>query len=1624
MATLTELAGMTGMSEKDLISAKTLDLSGLGLSSLHSAVLLLSNLQELSLANNAISYLPDDISRLKMLRTINVSRNHLTTIPATLFAMPLLDSLIVTDNRLSYEDTLACDAYNFESNHLSLASRNLSVVPPIVTSMTRLKSLDLSGNSISCLPKSISNLQNLRELNLQNNRLSVFASYAGKKRPNVRKAPVNAPVVEENVPKPSSIPPEVCLMECDIILEGNYRIPLRVIQKLPLIIQNPFFNTLEKSLRILGLLRSTDNHNKDLAAEYEEFSLRQFHRMCETQSVDSIINMRVIKLATRANAAHFLSDGRIVEQTLNLWSNRSSMQTFLNQELQRTSWWEDGFWKGAAYFATAFFYSAGRFLVSPKAKYIFSVLLYLIYAVSLTSYIVENNSTHDIPTYVETESIKHRYYPENVEYPDDFWVYMEKLFVRQAFEPLDARGHSGIVPPGQQSLETSFDRIVGKVRMRQLRSRIEPCSENYDDTDTGGSNTTYTEVSLCVRPFSTENEETNPYGPNGCFLWSSQSGTEAATMYGEFGIIYPGSGYVEYLDQAKADASQKLAELKSNYWVDLQTRAVFVEFLVSNDNVDTISLVNIMFEFSVSGDLSADMIVHTAPKQIVESSRVNVKYNTIILTFFALGFLLHEMELMWSFHSDFIKEVRTFLDLLITSLVFLVFGLRVRMLLIDASSAGLGPSTNISFLDLQRSINTWTLQCEVLSGLLFLSWIRLLFFAILIPKMGSLLLSMSNLVSKMLNYMTIIIVVLVAFGTAMYAIYGSVLESYSSIDQVAFAVGKFLFADFGDQPFRDEEAYLGPCIFFGFLVICAILLTNFLIAIMGGSYQDAKQNAKLDYRRVFAKNIIYYSKISAPIPLNVLWPAIALVHMAWESIIPILDFAALCIISGWKDRMLCWNFLWNDRALGQVLRSKWPIPNTSIFRNYVDNIGMRHTTIWMDYLIYLAAWLAACAFSVLHYPCRKLIFAVAGDRATELLLQSLDDLEQDMDLEDDQFYTAPSAQMHQPVKRSKKHKVRFVSMILGLDILFYRILLRLLWICSILPWMVFFAIRFAWAVIQTRKAHSGSSGLERTDGQPVNICSSGRVVSKTDEQLCTLKSPKPFRVNDGIRYFEIEFLHSGTIAGVGLVAAQHATNVCVGKAEYSIGLLSTGELWYHGSLVDRVSRVWADTGTIVGCGIDYGKNQIFFSLNGRILLHLPVLHNFLARVTLYPALTLQDFGSAARVNFGLSSFKLTAPSYQPFVLNKWTSSSPLVHITSDGQIASLCRKPNQDSAASSACVVAYRPFSKRSDVAYFDVEVAHWGHDSHLTVGLICKRRDDKVHLGESYRTVGFSVDMTAQQLEIAWKFDRSQQGSQIEFLEDACTMQRVGCGVNRQSGVIFFTINGRLLDCFLRLPPKYSRRFYAAVCMHSYGQIVSAGFHTSAPDSHKNLHRKGRLLHPQSLSATPQVHSPFLATSAGMTRGNSANIDRFSHSSARFDPTVFTVDDPLLQNPSPPTHATTNAAHPTMASASASTSLLHGNNMMAPTIVNHHPHHHHHSFNPHIHTLTHAPSSSSRPQSPHVTINLGMLSLSPDVHSAIKATASASTSTYAPIHGVNANASSTQGTEAAPYVILHDTHL
>ncbi|MEG3989361.1 leucine-rich repeat protein [Microcoleus sp. S28C3] len=161
-----------------LTNLKILSIANNQITSIPEDIGQLSNLTDLNLSNNQITSIPEDIGQLSNLTDLNLSNNQITSIPEALGQLSNLTDLNLRWNRITSIPEALGELSNLTG--LDLHWNQITSIPEALGQLSNLTALDLSDNQITSIPEAFGELSNLTELYLSENQITSIPEAFGE----------------------------------------------------------------------------------------------------------------------------------------------------------------------------------------------------------------------------------------------------------------------------------------------------------------------------------------------------------------------------------------------------------------------------------------------------------------------------------------------------------------------------------------------------------------------------------------------------------------------------------------------------------------------------------------------------------------------------------------------------------------------------------------------------------------------------------------------------------------------------------------------------------------------------------------------------------------------------------------------------------------------------------------------------------------------------------------------------------------------------------------------------------------------------------------------------------------------------------------------------------------------------------------------------------------------------------------------------------------------------------------------------------------------------------------------------------------------------------------------------
>ncbi|CAF3741507.1 unnamed protein product [Rotaria sordida] len=220
-----------------------------------------------------------------------------------------------------------------------------------------------------------------------------------------------------------------------------------------------------------------------------------------------------------------------------------------------------------------------------------------------------------------------------------------------------------------QILLSNENFILGIPRLRQIRVDDTHC-QIIKDLSVRSIN--------CYAPYHKSKEYRNKFTTitGSQYEYTSSKITAALQLSNAYGP-YDSGGFIYYFRPTKDLNDKAIINLKNNAWLDLSTRAIFIELIYFNPNIELLTSINIVFEFLTTALKCLSISKNDIFKELIyfietQINRIDLQaYITAAILIRLLRYLPHFSNLIANLLDVFYKSIRNSLGFLF--LFFLIF---------------------------------------------------------------------------------------------------------------------------------------------------------------------------------------------------------------------------------------------------------------------------------------------------------------------------------------------------------------------------------------------------------------------------------------------------------------------------------------------------------------------------------------------------------------------------------------------------------------------------------------------------------------------------------------------------------------------------------------------------------------------------------------------------------------------------------------------------------------------------------------------------------------------------------------------------------------------------------------
>lgn len=432
---------------------------------------------------------------------------------------------------------------------------------------------------------------------------------------------------------------------------------------------------------------------------------------------------------------------------------------------------------------------------------------------------------------------------QDIREQDDWYAWSKSLLVNGLYSNASVRYDGEMLYTAPRHAVGRSNVLLGKARLRQVRSQI----SRGLPTDFADFESTY------VAHLTPDTVDKEPYGPNLQYKWTGQ--TQYHLLQKPWRVYpYTSGGFIQDIpSQNKTEALRVLSQLETHHWIDAKTAAVVVQFSTYNMNLNKVCYVEFIAEFAPGG-----LVVPSSSIRCFEVSRYSISANEglwqftlgIILLFFVLLYITveyYESQLIVPhfdqqiyLHTGYWLDPWNYFDIL--NLSTLVLSVILHFVGVSWSS-DMDWTITDAYIDTQPMAAIMEVERFISSLNLMMCWLKLLDYMCITSGVSLLVLTIIEMLQKLISFGAICCVFLFAFSGFYTASFGQ--ESYA-VRTFSHSIVESAAQFFGQIDFqRAEELHdlIATSVIILFLVVVVLLLQNFLVAFMGDAYESSKDLA-------------------------------------------------------------------------------------------------------------------------------------------------------------------------------------------------------------------------------------------------------------------------------------------------------------------------------------------------------------------------------------------------------------------------------------------------------------------------------------------------------------------------------------------------------------------------------------------------------------------------------------------------------------------------------------------------------------------------------------------------------------------------------------------------------------
>jgi hypothetical protein len=303
--------------------------------------------------------------------------------------------------------------------------------------------------------------------------------------------------------------------------------------------------------------------------------------------------------------------------------------------------------------------------------------------------------------------------------------------------------------------------------------------------------------------------------------------------------------------------SAAVRNLTRSGFIDLQTRAVFVDLAVYNPQLDLVCQVRLIAEMPVGGGVMTSYEIEA--DRLYETVGAAQLLRKIVIGAFYGYYLSSELVGMWRWDKGaaaYLSRSRHLMMMIniLLYVLYLYFFFHAKHWLPDSLTA----DSAAFYPEVREALQELAMATKLQATNTFLNWFKMITYLSYAPSFAVLTDTLSTAAPEILGFAFIFFVIFFGFAQAHAMVLNTKLEQFRSLGDAHFALMRSLLGDFDFGQLRDADPWMGPFFFVLFVGLAIFVILNMLIAIISDSYSVCREEMQAKPKVDLVKEVREY----------------------------------------------------------------------------------------------------------------------------------------------------------------------------------------------------------------------------------------------------------------------------------------------------------------------------------------------------------------------------------------------------------------------------------------------------------------------------------------------------------------------------------------------------------------------------------------------------------------------------------------------------------------------------------------------------------------------------------------------------------------------------------------------